>query len=129
MSVWNRTPGRAQALARELGARAVRAPEPADVLVNCTSVGLRTSPGTSDVAAEEQLSALSLSSELLGGYELVVDLVYGSEPTALLAAARAQGARTVDGLEVLVCQGALSLQLWTGRSAPLEVMRAAAREA
>ncbi len=129
VSVWNRTPGRAQALARELGARAVRAPEPADVLVNCTSVGLRTSPGTSDVAAEEQLSALSLSSELLGGYELVVDLVYGSEPTALLAAARAQGARTVDGLEVLVCQGALSLQLWTGRSAPLEVMRAAAREA
>ena len=40
MSVWNRTPERAEALARDLGVRAVSEPEPADLLVNCTSVGL-----------------------------------------------------------------------------------------
>ena len=37
------------------------------------------------------------------------------------------GVPTLDGLEVLVAQGALSFELWTGRAAPLEVMRAAAR--
>jgi shikimate dehydrogenase len=46
----------------------------------------------------------------------------------LLAAAEAAGARTTDGLEILVAQGALSLALWTGREPPLEVMRAAARD-
>ncbi len=54
-------------------------------------------------------------------------MVYGERPSALLAAARACGATVVDGLEVLVQQGALSLQIWTGREAPIDVMRAAAR--
>ena len=40
VSVWNRTPERAERLAEQLGARAVRAPQAADLLVNCTSVGL-----------------------------------------------------------------------------------------
>ena len=64
----------------------------------------------------------------VGEYAYVVDLVYRSGSTPLLAAARAQGARTLDGLEVLVAQGALSLELWTGRHAPIDVMRRAARE-
>jgi shikimate dehydrogenase len=59
----------------------------------------------------------------------VVDLVYGTAPTELLAAARERAVPTLDGLEVLVAQGALSLELWTGRSAPIDVMRRAAREA
>ena len=54
-------------------------------------------------------------------------MVYGREPTALLGAAGAAGATTVDGIEVLVRQGALSLQVWTGREPPLAAMRAAAR--
>jgi len=61
----------------------------------------------------------------------VVDLAYnadGSE-TALIAAARAAGCETVvDGLEVLVRQGAASFQRWTGVPAPLDVMRAALRQ-
>ena len=58
---------------------------------------------------------------------VVVDLVYGSSPTPLAVAAAGRGARVVDGLEVLVRQGAASLRIWTGREAPVEVMREAAR--
>lgn len=70
----------------------------------------------------------------------MVDLVYREGTTELLAVAREQGRPTLDGLEVLVAQGALSLEHWTGlpiddqkrssdRPAPLEAMRRAAREA
>ena len=57
----------------------------------------------------------------------VVDLAYrdDGEPTALVAAARAAGCTVVDGLEVLVRQGAASFERWTGESAPIDVMRAA----
>jgi len=58
----------------------------------------------------------------------VVDLAYrpDGEPTALVAAARAAGCeRVVDGLEVLVRQGAAGFRLWTGVDAPVDVMRAA----
>ena len=56
----------------------------------------------------------------------MVDFVYAQGSTELLACAREQGVPTLDGLELLVAQGALSLELWTGRPAPLEVMRRAA---
>ncbi len=57
----------------------------------------------------------------------VVDLAYrdDGEPTALVAAARAAGCTVVDGLEVLLRQGAASFERWTGESAPIDVMRAA----
>jgi len=128
--VWNRTPERAQELAREFGVRALAAPAAADLLVNCTSVGLNFEGGLERSASDnEALNQLGMTFDQVGEYPYVVDLVYRSQPTPLLAAARAHGARTVDGLEVLVAQGALSLELWTGRTAPLEVMRRAAREA
>jgi shikimate dehydrogenase len=138
--VWNRTPERAAALAQELGVRAVKDPEPADLLVNCTSVGLQRTLGhaagtpprapadeRSDGGADA-LEQLGLSFERIGDYAFVVDLVYGAGPTELLAAAQAHGAGTLDGLDVLVAQGALSFELWTGVPAPVEVMRRAARE-
>jgi shikimate dehydrogenase len=124
VSVWNRTPARAAQLARELGARAVSSPVEAEVLVNCTSVGLQRS--ASDA---EALNQLGLTADQVGGYAYVVDLVYRGEPTRptpLLAAARRHDVATVDGLEVLVAQGALSFEQWTGKPAPLEAMRAAA---
>ena len=61
--------------------------------------------------------------------QTVVDLAYrpdGSE-TALVSAARRAGCTVVDGLEVLVRQGAASFRTWTGVEAPLELMRASAR--
>jgi shikimate dehydrogenase len=116
VSVWNRTPERARALADQLGARvgAVAAP---DVVVNCTAVGLRPE--------DDPFAALPLDPDALPA--CVVDLAYGPGETRLTAAARAAGRDTVDGLEVLVRQGALSFELWTGRAAPLDAMRAAAR--
>jgi shikimate dehydrogenase len=117
VSLWNRTPERAEALAAELGVQQAGGPEPAELAVNATSVGL---------AGEDEptvLEALPLA-ERPG---VLVDLVYGDEPTALSRWAARGGARVVDGLEVLVRQGARSLEHWTGRPAPLAVMRAAAR--
>jgi len=120
VAIWNRTGERAAALARELTARAVSEPERAELLVNCTAVGLAPAPG-------EELAQLGLTPALLGEFETVVDLVYGERETELAAAARAAGARTVDGREILVAQGATSFELWTGREAPLQAMREAAR--
>ncbi len=58
--------------------------------------------------------------------QTLVDLPYPESATA--AAARAAGARVLDGLDVLVAQGAASFELWTGIPAPVDVMRAAVRE-
>jgi shikimate dehydrogenase len=113
VAVWNRTPERAAQLAADLGVRHASRPEAADVLVNATSLGM----GGEDVPAELGLDALEPS--------LVADLVYGSEPTRLLRWAHDRGARAVDGLEVLLRQGARSFERWTGRPAPLEKMRRA----
>jgi len=59
----------------------------------------------------------------------VFDLVYNPPATRLLKQARASGARPIGGLEMLVRQGALAFELWTGQSPPVKVMRAAARQA
>jgi shikimate dehydrogenase len=121
VSVWNRTRARAAALAEDLGARVVASREPADLLVNCTSVGLEDSS-----SGPEALKSLGLARDDLDDYACVVDLVYRDRPTALVSTARQRGAQVVDGLEVLVQQGALSFRWWTGREAALDVMRAAA---
>ena len=136
VSVWNRTPERAQALAGELGVRSVGHPQPADLLINCTSVGLEASggatgaPGNMSAAMDrgsgerELLGQLGLTFERVGDYPYVADMVYRAQgPTPLLAAAAEHGARTLDGLEILLAQGAVSFELWTGRAAPLQAMR------
>jgi shikimate dehydrogenase len=119
VAVWNRSPERAGALAAALGVAAVADREPAEVLVNCTSVGLH------DPA--ETFKELPVGADELGEYACVVDLVYRDGGTELLRQAERRGCRCVDGLEILVRQGARSFQIWTGRSAPLDVMRRAAR--
>jgi shikimate dehydrogenase len=119
VAVWNRTAQRARALADDLGVRSVDRPIPADLLVNCTSVGLE------DGGAG--LKDLALDADAVGTYACVVDLVYRPGGTALLTEARRQGCVVVDGIEVLVRQGARSFEAWTGRPAPVEVMRRAAR--
>lgn len=117
--VWNRTPQRARDLAAALGARAVAGPEPADLIVNCTAVGL-DDPG-------ETFTALPLDPAGFAPGTCVVDLVYRPGGTRLLETAAACGADTVDGLEVLAGQGAASFERWTGRAASREAMLAAAR--
>ena len=126
--IWNRTPERAEALARELGLTPVGRATSAEIVVNATSVGLGSESrgaGESDEAAA--LEALGV--EAIEPPAVVVDLVYGARPTPVAAWGERVGARVVDGLEVLVRQGARSFERWTGRPAPSEVMRAAARAA
>ncbi|HTC59852.1 MAG TPA: shikimate dehydrogenase [Solirubrobacteraceae bacterium] len=118
VSVWNRSHERARELAQDLGADAVAKPLAADLLINCTSVGLQRS-----ATEAEALNQLEMTADHVGRYAYVIDLVYGDGPTPLLAAAQAHGAVTVGGLEVLVAQGALSFEHWTGRAAPREAMR------
>ena len=118
VAVWNRTPERAAELAREFGARHVDRPEPASLVVNATSVGLGGEHAPQAVVRE-------LGLEGVDPPEVLVDLVYGDGPTALCRWAEEAGARVVDGREVLVRQGARSLERWTGRQAPLDAMRAA----
>lgn len=125
VAVWNRTGRRARTLADELRVRAIERPEPADLLVNCTTVGL----DESSRGHQDPLQSLGLDTDPLGRYACVVDFVYGGSETRLLAAARERGVRTVNGLEILVAQGALSFELWTGRPAPREAMARAASEA
>jgi shikimate dehydrogenase len=116
--VWNRDGERAVALAADLGARAVSRPERAEIVINCTSVGLADPADT--------FKALPLRADELGAGSLVVDMVYRAGGTQLLEAARTRGARVLDGLEILVAQGAASFERWTGREAPREAMRVAA---
>lgn len=120
VEVWNRTELRSQHLCEELGGEPVARPEQSAyaLIVNSTAVGL----GGEDPFAELPLESGGFSPE-----QTVVDMVYGGEQTALLRAAETAGANVVDGIEILVQQGALSLEIWTGRPAPLDTMRAAAR--
>jgi shikimate dehydrogenase len=118
VAVWNRTPERA----RGLGARVVSTAVAAEVLVNCTSVGL-TKPSSPSAEFKE----LPLDADSLGEYATVVDLVYRAGPTALVAEAERRGVSIIDGVEILVRQGALSFSIWSGLPAPLDAMRAAAR--
>lgn len=96
----------------------VEAARRADLLVNTTTVGM--TPNTCDsVWPDEAPMPPDLT---------VFDLVYNPLETHLLKQARKSGARAIDGLGMLVWQGALAFEMWTGRPAPAEVMRKACME-
>jgi shikimate dehydrogenase len=133
VSVWNRTGSRADELVRDLavagrdtqaegrlapigddGARAGSY----EVIVNCTAIGMRD---------EDPFEHLPVNPERLDAGVLLVDLVYAGSESRLVAEARSRSAETIDGLEILVRQGAESLRIWTGMEPPLDVMREAAR--
>lgn len=128
IAVANRHRERARQLADDLAPAPVRVIDWAEsslaaalgralLLVNATSLGWR--PG------EMPLSPRLLAALPPGA--LVVDLTY--RDTELLEAARVRGLATLDGLAMLVHQGARALELWTGQEAPLPVMLEAARQA
>jgi len=99
----NRTRARGEQLAREMGVKAggLEALARADVVVNCTTVGMN--------GDEVPLDPASLRGT-------VVDLAYSARgDTALVRAARARGLRAVDGIEVLVQQAIASLEIWLER--------------
>jgi shikimate dehydrogenase len=104
----------------DLGGRVVDAPEPAVLVVNCTSVGLRET--------DPSFKSLPFQADTLGVGSYVADMVYRPGGTHLLEQAKQRGATAVTGLEILVAQGAASFERWTGMTAPREAMRAAVEE-
>ena len=79
--------------------------------------------------ADDPFKTLPLQADTVGVGSCVVDMVYRPGGTRLLAEAKRQGADVVDGLEILVAQGAASFEGWTDRTAPREVMRQAVADA
>ena len=92
--------------------RLAEAARSADLIINATPVGLSASVKESAVPVDN-----------LHSRHVVMDLVYGSRPTALVEAARAKGVVATDGKEMLVMQAASSYRLWTGLEPPLDTMR------
>jgi shikimate dehydrogenase len=115
--VWNRTRERAERLVADLGGRVVDTPEPATLLVNCTSVGLSET--------DREFKSLPVQADMWGVGSYVADMVYGPGGTPLLVEAERRGAAVVTGLEILVAQGAASFERWTDMTAPRQAMRAA----
>ncbi len=94
-----------------------RAASEADVIVNCTAMGMAKGPAP---------DSSPLPPGVFHGGQIVFDLVYTPSCTPLLRHAQARGARTLDGLPMLVYQGAASFERWTGKPAPLKLMKAKA---
>ena len=139
LSIANRTLARAESLVRFLANHAsnnrinteiiatpwhsskfAKAAENCQLLVNCTTFGMKYS-------SEEGQSPLE--AQLIPKDALVYDLVYNPLETPLLRMAREVGANIIGGLPMLVYQGAASFKLWIGREAPLDIMFSAAKQA
>ncbi|MBX3745281.1 MAG: shikimate dehydrogenase [Verrucomicrobiae bacterium] len=86
-----------------------------DLVLNATSVGLKAGDGL----------PLDTGTFSLGKARGAYDMVYRPAETPFLAAAKAAGCRTANGLGMLLYQGAAALEIWSGRTAPVEVMRRA----
>jgi shikimate dehydrogenase len=118
--VVNRSADKAEAAAALGGSRcsvgSLDDVEKASRLINATSVGMGG-------------EGVPVPVDMLGPPQIVVDLVYHPVDTPLLRSARARGARAIDGVGMLVHQGARAFELWTGVEAPVEAMNGAARAA
>lgn len=121
VTIYARELKKAQPLADEFRARIATLDSfsgEADVVINCSPVGMSGhSEGQSLIKAE-----------LLLGVNLVYDLIYSPEETALLRDAKRAGCRTLGGLAMLVGQAAEQFRLWTGLEAPVDVMWRAIKE-
>ena len=129
LAVLNRTVKQAQALARlleksfnkkiasgSLSTEDIQVNlQDSDILINATSIGMKPKADESPVAPK-----------LLRRNLAVMDIVYNPLETKLAKEAKAAGAKVVSGVEMLIYQGAASFEIWTGKSAPIDVMRQAA---
>lgn len=118
----NRTRAKAAAIARRIRALRPRVecllePAPCDLLVQATSLGLK--PGDSCPLDEALLGAVKPRAFL--------EMIYRPAETPAMRLARRRGCRVANGLSMLLHQGARSFEIWTGRKAPVEVMRRALR--
>ena len=131
--VANRTLARAEVLAQLSRARGIPAQAiplswnelslaavEAHLIVNCTTIGMAHGPDP---------QGTPLLFHQIPPTSLVYDLVYNPLETPLLRAAAQAGAGILGGIQMLVYQGAASFEMWTGKTAPVPVMLAAARKA
>lgn len=122
----NRSPSKAEELRAEMARRfpAVKATvgypsdRRADLLLNATSLGLKEGDG----------SPLDEAAFPADGAPKMYDMIYRPAETPFLRRAREAGCATANGLGMLLYQGATALEIWTGRDAPVAVMRAALKE-
>ncbi|MDZ7780047.1 MAG: shikimate dehydrogenase [Gemmatimonadota bacterium] len=119
VTLFNRTPEHARAVARRIGGERARVLDEAsnlkgmefDLVVNATPLGL----------APDDPSPIDFGA--LGTVGAAMDLVYAPQPTAFVRAADRQGVRVTDGLEMLVQQGAVAFERWWNVEAPVDAMR------
>lgn len=136
VSLWNRSPQRAERLACELrqAAGQIAAAErdvmlvqadslgQADALINCTPAGMAGGAGADQLPiAEDRIRGLE-------GLAVVQDTVYNPPQTPLLRLAASMGLATVDGVAMFVAQAAAQFALWTGRAAPTALFERIVRE-
>ncbi len=113
-SLARRIPG-SQTVTLAPGAKMPAALAASDLIVNATPLGL--SPK----------DPISIPADMLPRGRLVYDLIYNPAQTKLLRAAKSKGCKTVNGLGMLLYQGAESFQIWTGKKPPVNIMRRAIR--
>lgn len=130
VTIINRTPERAAELAQLIAEKTkalsdhlpwtenMPIPEDTDILINATCVGL----------APESESRPDIDYSTVRPGMVVTDVVFNPADTLFLKAAALNGAKTISGLGMLACQGALNFTLWTGEQAPLEVLENKLRE-
>ncbi|MDD3814499.1 MAG: shikimate dehydrogenase [Desulfocapsaceae bacterium] len=112
----SRTESRGRALASDLGCLWHPLDDAGslegDVLVNATSVGM-----------QPEIQVSPVSKVILPRFQVVMDIVYAPLTTKLLREAKAVGCQVINGLEMLLYQGVAQFELWTGKTAPVELMR------
>jgi len=127
VTIANRTPGRAQELAenvRSVGDASGTGLEElpgltanADIIINTSSVGMHPDTDRTLVTAD-----------MMHSRQVIFDIVYSPLETRLLMEAKKAGAITIDGIRMLVLQGAESFRIWTGIEPPVGVMEQAVRD-
>jgi shikimate dehydrogenase len=131
ITIWNRSAERGESLCRDLKQRTSAdvhftpwrgtcavGPD-VDILVNATSIGLFP-----DTEAMPEVDLKNARRDLL-----VCDVVPNPPETRLIKTARARGLKVLTGLPMLVYQGAIGFEMWTGKKAPEQAMRAALEKA
>ncbi len=120
LTIFNRTKDKAEKLAEELGKRAqtrtleemAQEMPKQDIILNATSVGMG-----------KQIDQTPVPKEYIHSGQIVFDAVYAPRETRLLKESNKQGAVTIQGIEMLLYQGTAQFELYTGRIAPVDVMR------
>ena len=115
--IWNRTYEKAEELAKKWGFKAVKEKKPADIIINCTSVGF------------ENCQESPVDPEIFEGVKIAFDVVYGPETKFIKDAKKAGVKKVISGEQMLLHQGYAAFEKWTGEKAPREIMQQAVNNA